>query len=198
MMPPRVLLLGDSIRMSYQPQVKVSLEHSGEAEVVGPAENCQYSAYTLERLPIWIQELGAPDVVHWNSGLHDVGHNPNREPVQYPVDAYAANLESIIDVLRETGARIVFALSTPVHPDRPFNAESWAWRNDEIDRINDAAREIMSANSIPMNDLHSLIAADHDGLLAEDQLHLSAAGVKACSVAVVDAVREEMALIGAD
>ena len=38
---PRVLLLGDSIRMSYQPHVAELL--AGRAVVVGPADNCQYS-----------------------------------------------------------------------------------------------------------------------------------------------------------
>ena len=42
---PKVLLLGDSIRMSYQPLVAQLLE--GRATVVGPADNCQYSLYTL-------------------------------------------------------------------------------------------------------------------------------------------------------
>ena len=45
----RVLLLGDSIRMSYQPLVSELL--AGRAEVVGPADNCQYSLYTLSSLP---------------------------------------------------------------------------------------------------------------------------------------------------
>ena len=36
---PKVLLLGDSIRMSYQPLVGQLLV--GRASVVGPADNCQ-------------------------------------------------------------------------------------------------------------------------------------------------------------
>ena len=42
---PRVLLLGDSIRGSYQPMVSEML--SGEADVVAPAENGQFALYTL-------------------------------------------------------------------------------------------------------------------------------------------------------
>ena len=42
---PKVLLLGDSIRMSYQPYVACLLD--GKAEVIGPTDNCQYSLYTL-------------------------------------------------------------------------------------------------------------------------------------------------------
>ena len=83
---PRVLLLGDSIRMSYQPIVAEKMQ--GRAEVVGPADNCQFSLYTLSSLDRWIATLGQPDVVHWNNGLHDIGHNPNRAPVQFPSGSY--------------------------------------------------------------------------------------------------------------
>jgi hypothetical protein len=53
---PRALLLGDSIRLSYQPHV-ASLLH-GRAEVVGRADNGQYSEYTLFALERWIADLG--------------------------------------------------------------------------------------------------------------------------------------------
>jgi hypothetical protein len=44
----KVLLLGDSIRMSYQRYVARLLE--GKETVVGPADNCQYALYTLSSL----------------------------------------------------------------------------------------------------------------------------------------------------
>ena len=49
---PKVLLLGDSIRMSYKPEVTHLL--AGKAEVVDPADNCQHSLYTLSSLDGWI------------------------------------------------------------------------------------------------------------------------------------------------
>ena len=64
---PRVLLLGDSIRRSYEPHVRRLL--AGRAEVVGPAENGQYSLYTLKGLHRWIKALGRPHIVHWNNGI---------------------------------------------------------------------------------------------------------------------------------
>ncbi len=60
--------------MSYQPHVAELL--AGVAEVVGPADNCQYSLYTLSSLNRWIVDLRNPDIVHWNNGIHDAGHNP--------------------------------------------------------------------------------------------------------------------------
>lgn len=183
---PKVLLLGDSIRMSYQPHVARLL--GGKADVVGPAENCQYSLFTLSSLNRWIGQLGQPDIVHWNNGLHDAGHNPNRSPVQIPVEMYTDNLAFILNRLRAITPRIVWATITPVHPQRPFLDTEWAWRNEEIDRYNAAALTLMHANGVPVNDLHKCVWDNLDTFLAEDQLHLSEAGQKACAQAVADAV----------
>jgi len=190
----KVLLLGDSIRMSYQPVVAEMLED--EAEVVGPEENCQFSAFTLSSLDRWIEELGKPDVVHWNNGIHDVGHNPDRKPVQYPLDEYISNLKGIIMKLRETGAKIIWATSTPVHPERPFTSDSWAWRNDEIDQYNKAALELIKGESIPVDNLHSIVAKDVDAYLAEDMLHLSEEGIKKCAEAVASIIGQFLVVLG--
>jgi lysophospholipase L1-like esterase len=183
---PRVLLLGDSIRMSYQPYVARLL--AGQARVVGPADNCQYSRYTRESLQAWIDELERPDVVHWNNGLHDVGHNPERTPVQFPLEEYTANLEAILERLRQTTPHVIWATSTPVHPARPFLSTEWGWRNEEIQAYNAAALRLMTAHDVPVNDLYELVGANVDAYLSEDQLHLSAAGQKACGRAVAEIV----------
>ena len=188
----RVMLLGDSIRRSYQALVTEALAREGHL-VWGPDENGQFSLYTLASLPRWLAAFEKPDVVHWNNGLHDIGHNPNRAPVQMPIEVYAANLRFIGRQLRSTGARVVWATSTPVHPARPFRHDQWAWRNGEIDAYNDAARKVMAEQRIPVNDLHAVVAADPDGLLSGDQLHLSEAGQVACADAVAAAVRRALA-----
>lgn len=189
-MTPRVLLLGDSIRMSYQPRVTEYL--AGAAAVVGPAENCQFSLYTLTQLDRWLAELGPPAVVHWNNGLHDCGHNPSRDPVQYPVAAYVDNLSHILRRLQQETGSIIWATMTPAHPQRPFVADAWSWRNEEIQAYNEAARELMAAEGIPVNDLHALIWSDMDTLLSADQLHLSPAGVDACAEVVAGAIRGQL------
>jgi len=187
---PKVLLLGDSIRMSYQPHVARLFD--GKAEVVGPADNCQYSLYTLSSLDRWIGTLGEPDIVHWNNGLHDCGHNPARSPVQIPIDMYRANLAFILDRLTALTPNVIWATNTPIHPDRPFHDASWSWRNAEIDQYNDVARERMQKKGVPINDLHTLVWGNVSEFLSEDQLHLSKCGQEACAKAVVDCVRKIM------
>ena len=107
---PKVLLLGDSIRISYQALVAEKLE--GKAEVVGPADNCQYSLFTLSSLDRWIGELGQPDIVHWNNGLHDCGHNPARNPVQIRGHV-SENLKFILNRLRGLTLNVLWATLTP-------------------------------------------------------------------------------------
>lgn len=183
---PKVLLLGDSIRMSYQPHVARLLD--GKAHVVGPSENCQYSLYTLSSLDRWIGALGQPNIIHWNNGLHDVGHNPARHPVQIPIDMYRANLEFILNRLTALTPNVIWATITPVHPHRPFRNTEWSWRNQEIDQFNDAARKLMESRGVLINDLHTLVGDNVSGFLSADQLHLSAAGQQACARTVADCV----------
>jgi hypothetical protein len=183
---PRVLLLGDSIRMSYQDTVAGLLKD--RADVVGPAENCQFSTFALDSLGKWLGELGTPDIVHWNNGIHDSGHNPERSPVQIPLETYVSNLRTILARLCATGAAVIWATSTPVHPDRPFRDDQWSWRNEEIDKYNSAAYGVVWARGVPINDLHALVASNHDLYLADDMLHLSEAGVEACGAAAAVAI----------
>lgn len=185
---PKLLLLGDSIRLSYQDAVEKLVGR--RAAVVGPAENCRHAAFTLDNLDRWLAELGDPHVVHWNNGLHDVGHNPWRSPHQFPLDAYTANLRRILARLRETGAEIVWATTTPIHPDSPFREDDWSWDSEEIVWYNATARELMESDDVKVNDLHALVAAEPGRFLAEDKVHLGPEGVRRCAEAVWGAVEE--------
>ena len=184
----KVMLLGDSIRRSYQPHVARLL--GDRARVLGPADNCRYTLYTLSSLDRWLEELGKPEIVHWNNGLHDAGHDPKRSPAQIPLDMYLDNLGFILERLRQETPRIIWATSTPVHPRREMDAARWWWDNDEIERYNEGARRMMGKEGVPVNDLHAIISAHPDEYFAEDRLHLSAAGQMACARAVVRYVED--------
>jgi lysophospholipase L1-like esterase len=183
---PRVVLLGDSIRGTYQAPVAERL--AGRAEVVGPSVNGEFSARTLEKLDQWLAELGTPDVVHWNNGLHDVGHNLQRSPIQFPLPVYVANLEAILRRLRSTGAAIIWATTTPLHPNRVYPDPNWSWRQSEIDAYNQAALKLMHREAICVNDLASLVLDDLDSYLVSDGIHLTDRGIQQCADAVAASV----------
>lgn len=182
---PKVMLLGDSIRMSYQPLVAELLK--GKAEVVGPRVNCRFSLFTLTSIPDWIGEFGKPDLIHWNNGIHDAGYNPARSPVQIPLEDYVGNLRLIVRHVRNNiTEKLIFATSTAPHPDMPFSEKQWSWKQGDIERYNAAAAQVMDQCHVPVNDLYGIISADPDRLLADDQLHLSEDGVVRCARSVVD------------
>src|SRR5688572_10750333 len=66
---PKVLLIGDSIRMGYAPIVARKL--AGKAIVVTLPANGGDSANVLRNLDEWVVGEKA-DIVHLNCGLHDL------------------------------------------------------------------------------------------------------------------------------
>ena len=67
--------------------------------------------------------------------------------------------------------------------------EGWSWQEGDVERYNAAARELMEAEGIPIDDLYALIASDLDTFMAEDNLHLSDEGMRAAARSVVACVR---------
>ncbi|MDP7741669.1 MAG: SGNH/GDSL hydrolase family protein [Lentisphaeria bacterium] len=187
---PRVLLLGDSIRSSYQPLVAKLM--ADRADVVGPDENGRFAAHTHSRLAGWLAELGRPDIVHWNNGLWDCGHWWEREPEQIPLDQYVATLRRILDDLRALTQSIIWATTTPIHEDRIAGQYGFDYTNKEIDTYNAAALAVMTAEGVAVNDLHAVISADVGENLGEDLLHLSERGQQRCAAAVVTAIERLM------
>jgi hypothetical protein len=187
---PVLMLLGDSIRMIYQPVVTELLE--GTARVVAAGENARFALYTLQSLDRWLKGLPAPDVIHWNNGLWDVGHSMERAPAQIPLDMYVGNLEFILRKLRATGATVVWATTTPIHPPHLDKGDGWSWKSDEIDRYNAAATDLMVRHAVPINDLNAVVRSDIDRYLPKGDHHINPAGGHACAKAVVEAVRPHL------
>ena len=65
---PKIVLIGDSIRLSYAPTVVEQL--AGKAVVVNPSANGGDSSNVLRHLDEWIIRE-RPAVVHINCGIHD-------------------------------------------------------------------------------------------------------------------------------
>ena len=185
-----VLLLGDSIRMAYQTRVTELL--GGEFHVSAPGENCRFALYTLNSLRMWLPKLPKPDIIHWNNGLWDTA-------ILYPEDGcfthlgdYADALEKILRELQKTGAKIIFASSTPVSPEKEFltTAAPPAHKNEDIRRYNAAARIIMEQNGIEVNDLYQLVEPHISEYISADMIHPTPAGVEALAAAVSHKIKE--------
>jgi lysophospholipase L1-like esterase len=145
---PRVLLLGDSISIGYTPEVRKLLQ--GKANVHRPKANCSSTGYGLTNLASW---LGGEkwDVIHFNFGVHDAKLPP--EGIRHaPPDVYEKNLRELVARLKATGAKLIWASSTPIPsggvlaPDRRFG---------DINEYNEIAKKIMLENSVAIDDLNA-------------------------------------------
>ena len=199
---PNVLLLGDSISIGYTLAVRKLL--AGRANVFRPTttdgtapENCEGTTAGLARIEAWLAGR-TWDVIHFNWGLHDLKHvkvagtglnsaNPS-DPVQATVEDYAENLRALVGKLRGTGARLIFATTTPVGPEAksPF-------RSPDAPRVyNGAALAIMREQGIRVNDLFAFSAPQLDQLLHRDQVHFTPTGSQSLAGEVARVVGEEL------
>lgn len=194
---PKVLIIGDSISIGYLPFAREMM--AGEAMVTRPfdangePENCQGTTNGVAHIGKWIGKERW-DVIHFNFGLHDIKHvkpdtgknsnNPS-DPQQADVVQYKENLAEIVNTLKATNAKLVFATTTP-YPDtvsKPLRTPGMP------ERYNRAAIAIMKRNGIPVNDLHDFVAPQMAALQRPDNVHFTETGYKALAVEVVKAIR---------
>jgi lysophospholipase L1-like esterase len=189
---PRVVLVGDSIRVGYAPLVIEKL--AGVAEIVSPEPNGGDSANVLKNLNEWVIKA-KPAVVHLNCGLHDLKKSKQSGAYQVGLDAYAANLKQIVTRIRdETGAVIVFASTTPIHDDRHAKRKAIFDRFEaDVQRYNEKARTVLREMGAPMHDLHALV--EHYGtekVLGPDGTHYTPEGYERLATAVADCIRRQL------
>lgn len=189
----RVLLLGDSIRMGYQAYVREQL--AGEYEVVyDEMDNGRFAAYTLWHATQMFRRFGSFDLVHWNNGYWDMNTEAPMPGPLHPLEEYLHYLRRIIGLVRETGAKLIFATTTPIlDRDKPgYRADTAfpiGYDNAWVAQYNDAAKLLMAQERVPVNDLYSLCMQDPECYKCPDMLHLTEAGYRACAAQVADHVR---------
>lgn len=181
----QAVLLGDSIRSAYVPLVKELL--ADECEVWSPTENCAFAKWTLYSLRFWRDKLEQADVIHWNNGLHDVVR-------MFPEDGPFVSLEEYRDAVRKlgrelkkTGAKVIFATTTPIGPKNEYQRS-----NQDIENYNRAALEILRPMGIAIDDLHALVAQNPRQMLCDDDTHPSEQGVKLIAQSVADSIRQNL------
>ena len=81
--------------------------------------------------------------------------------------------------------RIIFATTTPVHNEHPYND------NALIKRYNALIVPKLKELGVEINDLHAIVMQDLYKYIGEDQIHLSEAGIEICSRQVVKVIKGE-------
>ena len=189
----RVLLFGDSIRLSYQDRVKELL--AGECEVCGPDFNCEFTLRTLWAFKRWIaeQNFDRIDVIHWNNGIWD--HHRVTDDPNLPLSTLEQYLEVNMRLYKVASSytdKLIWATTTPMALDKeptdllPIPADE---ANREIKLYNDVLVAYLNAQGVMINDLNSLIASD-PAYHCEDGCHLSPEGVEQAALQVAAKIRE--------
>lgn len=153
-----LLILGDSIRKGYDKSVKKSLE--GKANVFFPEENTRFASYLLRHFHDYLKDIKAEDVdvIHWNAGLWDCLRLFEEEP-HTPIDVYAYYIDRICVRIKKIcpNAKVIFATSTKVIPER--TNKNFMRYNEDIEKYNKAAVEVVKKYGFEVNDLYSLSIA---------------------------------------
>ena len=133
---PRVLLIGDSISIGYTLPVRQEL--AGKANVHRIPTNGGPTKNGTANLAKWLG-TGKWDVIHFNFGIHDRAT---------PAADYVKRLEEIVTRLEKTGAKLIWASTTPI-PDNPAQKQT----AQSVVEKNALAAEVMAKHGIPTDDL---------------------------------------------
>jgi lysophospholipase L1-like esterase len=157
---PRVLLIGDSISCGYTLPVRRAL--AGTANVHRAPENCGTTENGVKKLSAWLDD-GKWDVIHFNFGIHDR---------RTPIAEYEQRLDEIATRLAATGAKIIWANTTPIPPDTTDGPTM----PGAIVARNAAAAEVMQKHNIPTDDLFGAIAPFVEKTRNPRDVHYNAEG----------------------
>lgn len=186
---PNVLIIGDSISMGYTPFVKEMLE--GKANVSHPKENCGPTERGIAKMDEWLGDTKYK-VIHFNFGLHDLKHvdaitkkasvKPE-DPLMTDLEAYEKNLETIVAKLKTTGAKLIFATTTPVPQ------HSSPLRDPELPaQYNDVAKRVMRKHNIEVDDLYSFVLPKVEKIRKPNNVHYTEEGYKIIGEKVVSVI----------
>lgn len=181
---PRVLIIGDSISIGYTDPVRRNL--MGIADVFRPPVNCQHTGYGLAKINAW---LGTDewDVIHFNFGIWDTHlldskgnllsgsidgdkDSPTGDiQIRHTPEQYKDNLTQLVEVLKGTSAKLIWASSTPI-------MYRTGARFETIPTLNRIAADIMHTYGVAINDLYAFVLPQIKRWQDPDQCHFNAQG----------------------
>jgi acyl-CoA thioesterase-1 len=115
----------------------------------------------LKKIEVWLGE-GKWDVIHFNFGIHDRNT---------PLGEYQGRLQQLVERLSKTGAKLIWATTTPIPEDSAKNQ-----RAQSIVERNAAAAEIMKTAGVRTDDLFEAITPRLGELQNPNDVHFNASG----------------------
>ena len=176
----KIILLGDSIRLSYGNRVRELL---GEGYTVWqPEDNCRFASYTLRMLYDYREQLKEADVIHFNCGLWDMCDLFGDGPFT-PLEVYVEQMVRIAKILKTYAPVVIFSTTTPPSP------KMWGHDLDRVRAYNAAAMAALEPLGVLFDDLFTPVAEDIDRMISEDYLHASPYGVEILANRVADCIK---------
>lgn len=172
---PRVLLIGDSVSRGYTMATRDALK--GKANVHRAPENCGPTANGVKKLDIWLGN-GKWDVIHFNFGIHDRAT---------PLADYEKRLEEIIVRLKATGAKVIWASTTPIPRD-----DAKKQTPESIIERNDVAEKLAKKHGLAIDDLFTFITPQLSTLQNPNDVHFKAEGYKALGSQVAKSIEASL------
>lgn len=189
---PKILIIGDSISLGYTPIVQELMK--GEAIVKHNGSNsngnARYTGYGVENIDEWLSDDNW-DIIHFNFGLWDLYGWRYTDTLRTP-ETYASNLETIIVKMEKTGAKLIWATTTPVCPAPEKNMPIII--DSEIEKaFRKAALKVMKNHNIPVNDLYKAIQPKMNKYsLGENNVHYNSDGYKFLAKQVAEEIRTNL------
>ncbi len=169
---PRVLLIGDSVSRGYTQATRKAL--AGKANVHRAPANCGPTKAGIAKLDVWLGD-GKWDLIHFNFGIHDRAT---------PLDDYRARLGEIVDRLAATGAKLVWASTTPI----PDVAETKQTAASVVER-NAVAAALMEEKGVAVNDLFGAMTPHLAEFQPPGDVHFTGPGYEFLGGQVAAAIR---------
>jgi acyl-CoA thioesterase-1 len=177
---PRVLLIGDSISDYYLEPVREGL--AGKANLYRIPENGGPTKKGLACIDRWLGD-GRWDVIHFNFGIHDMKLIDGKQ--QVPLAEYEQNLRKLLARLKKTGAKLLWASTTPL------TSAQYSRRGDGA-LYNAVAEKIMKENGIAVNDLHAVAFPRVREIQRGDGVHFTTEGSRLLGAQVAAAILEAL------
>jgi acyl-CoA thioesterase-1 len=192
---PRVLLIGDSISIAYTLPVRELL--AGKANVHRIPVNGTHSKTGRSALTRWLGD-SKWDVVHFNFGLHDAKLVASTGEPAVSREAYVDNLKTIAQQLKATGAKVIFATTTPIPQAlmaptlMPGPLPAKARLFDNIPERNALAAQALKEADITIVDLYSVILPSQEKLQRKNDVHFTPEGSQVLAQAVADGILAQL------
>jgi lysophospholipase L1-like esterase len=193
-----VVLVGDSIRLSYQPYVAVRVRST---LVWGPSDNCRCSRFLLENLDaLVLGRLRDRSLLHLNVGAHDIKReSANGFSLAVGIDEYRRNLALILAQLRAAPlvADVIVATTTPVIDERHQSMGTFMRHNADVVAYNFVLKAAAEAAGFRVNDLYAALTACPFDPISEDGIHLNEPGKEYAGAQVAAAVKASIGVTAA-